>query len=46
MAEQLNLKRCWFHKTHYDMPKRRIEELTSRCKVVSAKEVVQIIKGI
>ena len=45
MAEGLGIKRCWFHKDHYDMPKRRIEEITKKCKVVSSKEIVENIKG-
>jgi len=24
MAESLNIKRCWFHRDHYDIPKKRI----------------------
>lgn len=27
MAEDLGIKRCWFHKDHYDIPKRRIAEV-------------------
>ena len=43
MATQLNIKRCWFHKTHYDIPKRRIDEITSKCKIVSTRDILQII---
>ena len=43
MAEELNIKRCWFHKDHYDIPKRRIDEITKKCKVISSKEIVNII---
>lgn len=45
MAYTLKLNRCWFHKTHYDMPKLRIDELTSHCKVVSTRAIVAIIKS-
>lgn len=45
MAEMLNIKRCWFHKDHYDIPKRRIKEITRQCTVVSSKEIVKIIKN-
>ena len=45
MAEELGIARCWFHGDHYDMPKRRIVELQSRCEVVSSKEIVRIING-
>ena len=44
MAESLGIKRCWFHKDHYDIPKRRINEIMERCKVVSTKEIVKIVK--
>lgn len=43
MAEELKIKRCWFHKNHYDIPKKRIEEITMKCRVVSSKEIVEII---
>lgn len=43
MASELNIKKCWFHKDHYDIPKRRIEEITIKCQIVSSKEVVRII---
>jgi len=45
MAEDLNIKRCWFHKNHYDIPKRRINEIEGKCLIVSTKEIVAIIKG-
>lgn len=48
MAEALNIKRCWFHPgkyPHYDIPKRRIEEIQKRCNVVSGREILAIIKG-
>jgi len=45
MAEDLNIKRCWFHKNHYDIPKRRIQEIQSKCQVVAGREILAIIKG-
>jgi hypothetical protein len=45
MAEDLNIKRCWFHKNHYDIPKRRIKEIMEKCEVVSSKEIIKIIKS-
>ena len=50
MADDLSIKRCWFHKgrngmSHYDIPKQRIEEITSKCEVVSSKEIVKIMRG-
>jgi hypothetical protein len=46
MAEDLNIKRCWFHKNHYDIPKRRIKEITDKCIIVDSKEILTIIKNI
>lgn len=46
MANDLGLNYCWFHKNHYDMPLNRIEELKSKCILVSSKDIVRIIKGI
>ncbi len=44
MAEKLNLKRCWFHKTHYDIPKSRWM-LSKQLAIVSPKQIVRIIRG-
>ena len=48
MADELGIKRCWFHPgrlPHYDIPKRRIEEITNQCTVVSSEEIIRIIRG-
>lgn len=45
MANDLNIKRCWFHKNHYDIPKRRIIEIQGKCRIVTSREIVKIIKG-
>lgn len=45
MAAELNIKRAWFHKNHYDIPLRRQSEIESLCLRVSSKEIVLIIKG-
>ena len=48
MAYDLGIKRCWFHagdKPHYDIPKRRIAEITEKCEIVSSQEIVNIIKN-
>ena len=45
MAEDLGIKRCWFHKDHYDIPKTRIAEITAKCEVVSSREIVKIVRG-
>lgn len=44
MANILNIKKCWFHKDHYDIPIKRIEEIKSKCTLVSSKEILKIIK--
>lgn len=48
MAEDLGIKRCWFHNTpkyaHYDIPKKRIAEIQAKCEVVDAKDIVRMIK--
>ena len=43
MADDLNIKRCWFHKDHYDIPKRRIKEIEDKCQFISSKVLVNII---
>jgi tetraacyldisaccharide-1-P 4'-kinase len=45
MAEDLGINRCWFHKDHYDIPKRRIEEIEAKCEIVSSKDIVRIIRA-
>lgn len=50
MAEDLGIPKNWFHKgknenSHYDMPKRRIEEITSKCNLVPSTVIVDIIRG-
>tara|TARA_B100000900_G_C20600284_1_gene725231 strand:+ start:5489 stop:5734 length:246 start_codon:yes stop_codon:yes gene_type:complete len=48
MAEDLNIKRCWFHGSarlpHYDIPKRRIEEIQSKCEILSDRDIYLIIQ--
>ena len=44
MAKQLGIKKCWFHKNHYDIPKRRIQEIKSKCKIISSQEIIRIIR--
>lgn len=49
MAEDLDLKRSWYHSSakykHYDVPKRRIDEITDKCTIVSTKTIIGICKG-
>jgi FMN phosphatase YigB (HAD superfamily) len=44
MAIDLGIKRCWFHKDHYDIPKRRINEIAEKAILISPKQILQIIK--
>jgi hypothetical protein len=48
MAEDLGIKRCWFYnkkgKEHYDIPKKRLKEIQSKCEVVDGREILKIIK--
>ena len=45
MAEDLNIKRCWWHKSHYDIPKKRIKEITVKCNLISSKKILKIINS-
>ena len=45
MANELGIAKCWFHKDHYDIPKRRIDEIESKCEIVSSRDIVNIIRG-
>lgn len=46
MAEALGIKKCWFDKDHYDIPKLRIEEIMKHCVVVRTRNIYKIIKKI
>ncbi len=43
MAEGLSISRAWFHRDHYDIPKRRIADIESRCTLVSPRELLSLI---
>jgi hypothetical protein len=45
MAKELGIKRCWFHRNHYDIPKRRVEEILERCEIVSMRKILKIINN-
>jgi len=48
MANTLGINRCWFHAgrfPHYDIPKRRIQEIEARCRIISSRELLKIISG-
>jgi len=46
MANELDIKRVWFHKDHYDIPKKRIKEIEDKCRIVTTKEIVGIVRSI
>jgi len=48
MAQDLDIKRCWFHKgnlPHYDIPKKRIQEIEDKCVIVDSTDIVRIIRA-
>jgi hypothetical protein len=48
MAKDLGIKRCWFHNCrwkHYDIPQFMLEAVTAKCKVVTSKELLKIIRN-
>ena len=49
MASALNIKRCWWHSgasyAHDDIPQRRINEITSKCEVITPRQLLAIVKG-
>lgn len=49
MAEDLGIKRCWYHASarykHYDIPLRRLKEIASKTEVVSGRTILAIAKG-
>lgn len=48
MAMELGIGGSWFHskgwRSHYDIPKSRIEQVTSLCVVVTTRELLMILK--
>lgn len=49
MAADLGIKHCWFHSNasypHYDIPKKRFDEIRSRCVLVSTRTILLIVQG-
>lgn len=43
MAIDLSIDRKWFHNDHYDIPKKRMEEMQFKCVLVSPKHILKII---
>lgn len=46
MANNLGINRCWFHKNHYDIPKKDIDRIEKQCIIISTKDIIRIIKNI
>jgi hypothetical protein len=47
MAEDLGIKKCWYHPKpypHYDIPKKRIEEIHAKVEVISPRELLKLMK--
>jgi FMN phosphatase YigB (HAD superfamily) len=44
-AESIGIKRCWFHRNHYDIPKKMVGKLPEHCIEVQPREILNIIKG-
>jgi hypothetical protein len=45
MAADLGIKLCWFHKDHYDVPKKLLVQVRDKSIFVSPKIILEIIKG-
>lgn len=48
MAKELDIKRSWYHAgkfPHYDIPKKRYDEIRQHCLEVSPKFIIDIAKG-
>ena len=43
MAKDLGIRRWWFHKDHYDIPKRMTKKVYEKSNIVSSKGIVKII---
>jgi hypothetical protein len=47
MAQDLGIKKCWYHSKpypHYDIPKKRIDEIHSKVEVISPRELLRLMK--
>lgn len=43
MAEDLGIRRCWFHKNHYDIPKGMINFVSQIAENVTSRQILKII---
>lgn len=49
MAEELDIKRSWFHKkddglSHYDIPRNRMDEIKMKTKLVTPRKLIGIMR--
>ena len=49
MAQDLGIKRCWFHSgasyPHYDVPKRMMAGMSNRAELVDPRTILAVCKG-
>lgn len=45
MANDLGIKRCWFHRDHYDIPIKRIAEIQAKCQIITSRDILRVIRG-
>lgn len=45
MAQDLGINRCWFHRDHYDTPRKKYTEIALRCEHVRPRDTLAIIRG-
>lgn len=45
MATDLRIKKCWFHRDHYDIPKTRVAEIEKKSLIVSSSTIVRLIRN-
>ena len=45
MGKDLGIHNCWFHKDHYDIPKKRFTEIAAKCTMVSSRDILRIVTG-
>lgn len=45
MAKNLNIDSRFFHKTHFDIPYSRRDEIEPLCETIQLKDMIKIING-
>lgn len=44
MAEDLEIGRHWFHRSHYDIPKNRQKEIEDRALMTNTRDIVKVVR--